>query len=207
MTNHPNRTPGHGHLPGHVRDTFSQAIDAFINSEPGASVSLVPYEIRYRERMISVAEACRLVWNCTDILPGGRFRELQDCLRDPPVSQTYAAAARALVRELQETGQVDVASDIARRRLYDARDAAWRDLEDWIFTENSDRLSEWTRELGAPPDRDRALMRAWVGVAAEKAVEQWRERTERTPATSLEQLLECIVVAEEAIETSRRREV
>jgi hypothetical protein len=36
MTNHPNRTPRHGHLPGHIRDAFEQAIDAYIDSEPGA---------------------------------------------------------------------------------------------------------------------------------------------------------------------------
>jgi hypothetical protein len=135
MSNHPHRAARHGHLPGHIRDSFAQAIDAYIDSEPGAPLPLVPYEIRYRERMISIAEACRRVWNCTDFLPGSEFHRLRDCLREPPRSQTYAAAARALLHELQDTDRIDAAADIARLRL-DARDAAWRELECWTFAEN-----------------------------------------------------------------------
>jgi hypothetical protein len=165
MSNHPNRAPHHGHLPGHFRDTFGQAIDAFIAGGPGGPLPLVPYEIRYRERLISIAEAC-LVWHCTDILPGFTFAGLQDCLSVAPASQTYAAAAHALLRELQAAGQVDAEADIARRRLYDARDAAWRDLEGWIFAKSAgDSLS----------DRgDRFLLRGRALVAAENAVAQWR---------------------------------
>jgi hypothetical protein len=196
MTNHPNRTPRHGHLPGHIRDTFGQAIDAYTNSKPGAPLPLVQYEIRYRERMISIAEACRLVWNCTDVLPGSNFDQLRDCLREPPGSQTYAAAARALLRELQESGQADAAADIARRRLYDARDAAWRELEGWILAENGGSNSS---------DRgERFLMRGQVHIAATKAVEQWRERAQRVPATNLEQLLERVAAAEDAIDAAQK---
>ena len=75
MSNHPHRAARHGHLLGHIRDSFAQAIDAYIDSEPGAPLPLVPYEIRYRERMISIAEACRRVWNCTDFLPGSNFTD------------------------------------------------------------------------------------------------------------------------------------
>jgi hypothetical protein len=195
MTNHPNRAPRHGHLPGHIRDTFEQAIDAYIDSEPGAPPPLVRYEIRYRERMISIAEACRLVWNCTDVLPGSKFHQLRDCLREPPGSQTYAAAARALLHELRETGQVDAAADIARRRLYDARDAAWRELEGWTFAKNG----------GADlSDRgERFLVRGQASIAARKAVEQWRERGRRVPTTDVEKLLERVAAAEDAINAAQ----
>jgi hypothetical protein len=131
--NHPNRSPRHSHLPGHIRDTFIQAINAFVDSEPGTPLPLVPYEIHYRERLISIAEACRLLWHCNDILPGNTFDALRDCLKSPPETQTYAAAAQALLRELQIAGQVDSPADIARRQLYDALDADWRNLEGWIF--------------------------------------------------------------------------
>jgi hypothetical protein len=36
MSNHPHRAARHAHLPGHIRDSFAQAIGAYIDSEPGA---------------------------------------------------------------------------------------------------------------------------------------------------------------------------
>jgi hypothetical protein len=145
--------------------------------------------------MISIAEACRLVWNCTDVLPGSKFHQLRDSLREPPQGQTYAAAARALLHELRESGQVDATADIARRRLYDARDAAWRELEDWAFAENGGaHLS----------DRgERFLMRGQTNIAAREAVEQWRERARRVPTTDLEKLLERVAAAEDAINAAQ----
>jgi hypothetical protein len=193
MSNHPNRAPHHGHLPGHLRDTFRQAIEAFIACEPGAPLPLVPYEIRYRERLISIAEACRLVWHCTDILPGVVLADLQDCLSVAPASQTYAAAAHALLRELQAAGRVDTEADIARRRLYDARDVAWRDLEGWTFAESANDSSL---------DGDKHFLRFRARAAADMVVAQWRERPQRVPTTSLEQLAERVAAAEDAIDAA-----
>jgi len=126
-------------------------------------------------------------------LPTGlEFHRLRDCLREPPRSQTYAAAARALLHELQDTDRIDAAADIARLRLYDARDAAWRELECWTFAENggfdlSDRGESF-------------LMRGQAYIAAREAVERWRERARRVPTTDLGKLLERVAAAEDAID-------
>ena len=47
------------------------------------------------DRLLTVSQVCGLVWNCTDILPGCWFQELQDCGLDLK-RRTYAAAARAI---------------------------------------------------------------------------------------------------------------
>jgi hypothetical protein len=46
---------------------------------------------------------------------------------------------------------------------------------------------------------DRFLLRGQARIAAENAVAQWRERPQRVPTTSLEQLLERVAAAEDAI--------
>jgi hypothetical protein len=189
MANHPNRASHSGHLPAHVRDMFRQAIYAFSTREPGEPMPLTGHEIDHRQRQISIAEACGLVWNCTDILPGITVDELQDCLATPPVGDTYAAAAHAIMSELRASGMVDAEGDIARRRLYDARDAAWRDLESWFFTEQG---SEAAKDPG----------RAWYLARgdAQRAVEEWRARPRQVVGTTkLEELLEAVAVAEEVI--------
>lgn len=192
MTNHPNRAPRSGHLPGHIRDTFLLAVDAFIASDTGEPLPFVPYEIRYRERLISVAEACRLVWNCTDILPGDIFRELQDCLRTPPVSQTYAAAAQAILNDLRASGTVDAEADIARRQRYDVRDAAWRDLEGWIFAERY--------EAPHNDHNERLFARTKARLAAQHLVEKWRSgHTLQDETKPIDKLLQAVLLAEDAI--------
>lgn len=200
MPNHPHRAPGRGHLPGHIRDTFCAAIDAFISSDEGEPLPLVSYDIHYRERQISIAEACRLVWNCTDILPSIEFRWLNDSLKEPPVTQTYAAAARALLRELQQAGLVNHEVDIARRRLYDARDAAWRDLEGWIFATDPDpgvSLNATEAEI-----RNAHRFRWQVTrVNAGCVFEQW-QAGKKAPNNSLEELLQRVAAAEAAIPSS-----
>jgi hypothetical protein len=195
MTNHPYRAPRRGHLPQHIRDMFRQAINAFVDSTPGAPLPLMPYEIRYRQRRISIAETCRVVWNCDDNLPGDDFGTLHLCLRDPPADRTYAAAARALLHELQRTGQVNTGADIARRRLYDARDAAWHALEGRIFAEIGGEGGGGSPDRGA---RDR------VSAAATTAVEQWRKRGRPLPMTNLERLLQSVVAAEDAIVAAQK---
>lgn len=43
-----------------------------------------------------IRDVCGLVWNCTDILPGGDYRWLQGGAGLGMKRQTYAAAARAM---------------------------------------------------------------------------------------------------------------
>jgi len=197
MANHPNRAPRSGHLPGHTRKTFEQALDAFLATETDQPLPLVSHEIQYRERLISVAEACKLVWYCTDVLPGLAFRELRDRLSVPPVIQTYAAAAQAILEDLKIAGMVDTEADIARRRLYDARDAAWRTLEDWIFVEQTEHGDDKASSF------DWAIART----RAKKAVEQWREQPLEVihpNIAKLVELMEAVIAAENLIEARRQ---
>jgi hypothetical protein len=89
----------HGHAPGHVRDTAGQAFEAWLGWTTGPEPT-VEYEINYVPRQISISEACKLVWNCTDIVPGS--------LADPLIfedigikSRTYAACARAILANIK----------------------------------------------------------------------------------------------------------
>jgi hypothetical protein len=63
----------HGHLPGHIRETFLAAIEAYEQTPSGQRPPRIPHQINYRERQISIAEACGLVWGCTDIMPALNF--------------------------------------------------------------------------------------------------------------------------------------
>ena len=184
MANHPNRARS-GHLPGHIRDTFLEAIEAFVDDDAG---KLVRYEIHYRERLISIAEACRLVWNCTDILSGTVLRELQDCLRTSLFGNTYAAAAQAIFNDLRADGRVDAETDIARRQRYDALDAAWRDLEGWALSKHFSKNQP-----------DPRVPRQMACMFAMKLVEDWRhDRLERA-GDQIDELLEAVCRAEEAL--------
>jgi hypothetical protein len=61
-------------------DTFLEAVEAYVRRSPGDQPLTVTREIRYEPHQISLAQACRLVWNCTDVLPGHAFNALtRDC--------------------------------------------------------------------------------------------------------------------------------
>ena len=92
IKNYPQRG---GHAAGHVRDTFLSAVEAFSGWKPGEPEPNVEYEMGYETYFIPISRACTLVWNCTDIIPGGAFRELADLNLDVR-RQTYAACARAM---------------------------------------------------------------------------------------------------------------
>jgi hypothetical protein len=95
----------HGHAPGHVRDTFLEAVEAYTNWAPGEPPPTVTREIRYEPHQIGLADACRLVWNCTDVLSGHAFKALRD--RGLAIQRrTYAAAARAMLAALKAEGAV-----------------------------------------------------------------------------------------------------
>jgi hypothetical protein len=97
-----------GHAPGHIRDTFLEAIDAYADwsyRDGGEPPPTVTREIRYEPHQISLADACRLVWNCTDILPGSAFDTIAaEDLSLPMRRRTYASAARAMLGALKEAG-------------------------------------------------------------------------------------------------------
>ena len=87
--------PRGGHFPGHIRDTFLEAIEEFAEWEPGTPEPSVTLEIRYEPHQIPLSKACGLLWNCADVLPGWAFDQLVGCGLDVR-RQTYAAAARAM---------------------------------------------------------------------------------------------------------------
>jgi hypothetical protein len=92
--------PYGGHAPGHVRETFCEAVEAFQQGLwHGGPQPVVEFEIRYEPHTISLSAACGLVWNCTDTLPSGCFEMLADL---DIKRRTYAAAARAMRKYLAE---------------------------------------------------------------------------------------------------------
>jgi hypothetical protein len=92
-----------GHCPGHVRETFLQAVEAFVPWDDGTPEPTVEFEVGYEPRPISISKACRLVWNCSDILPGDARTLLEDAeLVEPMRSWTYASAARAMYARILE---------------------------------------------------------------------------------------------------------
>ena len=148
MSNHPNRgRRRHGHLPGHIRDTFLQAIEAYGELPEGRKLPRVLHQVRYRDRTVSIDEACGLVWSCTDVMPDSELRNLGDwgVMDYPPATRTYAAAARALLADVRARYGVDAGFDARMKRLYDERDRLWDALETVIAGERDFDLSS---ELG-----------------------------------------------------------
>ena len=82
-----------GHAPGHVRDTFCDACEVFIDFDwqNGAPEPFVDFEVNYVPYAIPISRACTLVWNCTDIVPGSLVDSGLDIK-----GRTYAACARAM---------------------------------------------------------------------------------------------------------------
>jgi hypothetical protein len=83
-----------------MRDMFLEAVVAFIEWRPDDPEPTVTFEVGYVPRSITVTEACRLLWNCADILPGQVFYKLRTEGLNPR-RQTYAAAARAILQHLR----------------------------------------------------------------------------------------------------------
>jgi hypothetical protein len=180
LTNHPNRKR-HGHLPGHIRDAFLAAVEAFEEWEPHSPPPRVPYQVRYRDRTISIAEACGLVWQCTDILPGDVVRQLDDCGLELNGKTTYAAAARELKAWIGAHGAIDVATDRSLKRLYDKRDRRIDDLEHAIAMERH----------GKPMNLLSQIERMGVTSDARQILDSWEERSlddTRVPASSIDQI-------------------
>jgi hypothetical protein len=99
-----------GHAPGHVRETACNAFEAWMDWDGTTPEPTVEYEIDYVSHHIPISRACGLVWNCTDIVPGGLFDRLQDTAQDnlrsfEPVikRRTYGACARAILEDIKAT--------------------------------------------------------------------------------------------------------
>jgi hypothetical protein len=173
----------HGHVQGHIRDTFLAAIDAYIEAEPGSPAPRIPFQVKYRDRRISIAEACRLVWTCTDIMPIQEFEYLVGHLDTTPGSRTYAAAARTLLREIRDNHVVDDGADAKLKRMYDERDRDIDRLASMIAAERSGDENERARHALAEADAQ-MLMDKWLGrdmapttrieVVAKKIIEQFK---------------------------------
>jgi hypothetical protein len=71
-----------GHAPGHVRDAALDAFMGWLRWNGKSPEPTVQYEIGYVPRRISITRALGLVWNCSDIMPGGVFDQLEGELRD-----------------------------------------------------------------------------------------------------------------------------
>lgn len=91
--------PRAGHFPGHVRDAFLDAIEAFAEWQDGEPLPMVEFERHYVPQQMTLSAMCGLLWNCTDALPGSAFDALADALDEydiPLKRRTYAAAARSM---------------------------------------------------------------------------------------------------------------
>jgi hypothetical protein len=84
-----------GHAPGHVRDTFGDAVEAFVDWDGTGPEPTIEFEVNYKPRQITLSEACGLLWNCTDIMPSEMVSRLEEVELK---SLTYAAGARAMRR-------------------------------------------------------------------------------------------------------------
>lgn len=86
-----------GHCPGHIRETFLQALDAYLERDGCAPEPTVELEVGYNPRPIAISKAAGLVWSCSDILPGDAVTAIEGSdLRDRVRRYTYAGAARAM---------------------------------------------------------------------------------------------------------------
>jgi hypothetical protein len=91
-----------GHAPGHVRDMFLSAIEAFEAWPTNAPEPMVDFEVHYEPRPITLSRACGMVWNCSDILPGSAFDTLIG--RGLELKRrTNAAAAKAMSEAIKES--------------------------------------------------------------------------------------------------------
>jgi hypothetical protein len=93
-----------GHAPGHYRETAT-SVEAWLDWNGISPEPVVSFEINYEPHEVPISKACGLVWNCTDIFPGGSpLDELQETL--PIRTCTYGAIARAILADIKKTPRV-----------------------------------------------------------------------------------------------------
>jgi hypothetical protein len=94
-----------GHAPGHVRDMACDAFHAWMDWDGESPEPTVEYEVHYVPGRISLSQACGLVWNCNDILPGSLFNHLQEGFEHVGQvvrRQTYSACAQAILSDIKQ---------------------------------------------------------------------------------------------------------
>jgi hypothetical protein len=91
----------HGHAPAHVRDTACAAFEAWLAWDGSEPEPTVKYEIQYEPHEIPSSRALKLVWNCTDIVPGLIFDQLVQDGGLQVQRRTYAACARAILDDIK----------------------------------------------------------------------------------------------------------
>ncbi|QRM35835.1 hypothetical protein [Microvirga sp. VF16] len=73
-----------GHAPGHLRDEFLEALEAYYKNRNDSKIRA------------TLAATCARLWNCTDILPGSDADRVADLIGGERRSYSYAAAARKI---------------------------------------------------------------------------------------------------------------
>jgi hypothetical protein len=98
-----------GHAAGHVREAACDAFQAWMDWDGKSPEPTVEYEIDFVPHRISISRACGLVWNCTDIVPGIVFNDLQselEAVEQAIRRQTYGACAQAILSDLKQRAAV-----------------------------------------------------------------------------------------------------
>jgi hypothetical protein len=93
-----------GHAPGHVRETFCDAIEAFVHWNDGEPEPVVEFEVNYEPVEIPISRACTLVWNCRDIVPGFYADWASEAGLEFK-TRTYAGIAHAMLQAIREQTQ------------------------------------------------------------------------------------------------------
>src|SRR5205814_9617176 len=69
-----------GHAPGHIREAFCDAVEAFMEWDRSGPEPTVDVEVRYEPRKMAISKVCGLLWNCSDIMPSTLFYPLAEQL-------------------------------------------------------------------------------------------------------------------------------
>ena len=86
--------PQGGHAPGHLRDAFCEAVQAFHDWRDGPEPT-----VTLDDAEVPISAVCGLLWNCSDTLPNHEFTALEDCdIR----AGSYAGAARAMKAAIEK---------------------------------------------------------------------------------------------------------
>jgi hypothetical protein len=83
-----------GHAPGHVRETFGAAVEAFLAWTSGPEPTVV--QVDHEATQIPISHACTLVWDCTAVIPNRLWFGLTEGAGLDVKTRTYAACARAM---------------------------------------------------------------------------------------------------------------
>jgi hypothetical protein len=84
-----------GHAPGHLREAFCAAVDAYAAWEADDPIPEV--EVGYNEVPMRIDDVFGLMWNCTDVMPGILGQQIGDLARlGHPAWGSYGQGARLM---------------------------------------------------------------------------------------------------------------